>query len=975
MQAKTQAEAQQSVDHHLDLGFPPPANDCAANFDQQPLPSTSELHPRCLVACCRRPADVRGHPSIAAAGASDPLARKRDRSAMWVGRGEAPARAPAAAVLGRNQIWAAAPPQDLQSPADPIPDLGRDHAESTAAASPSLLDLPITVLEQLLASAGRGAGGAARSCRALASAWRTAAARPELAARYLLATFGPNLAAAFLYDIPQLITLVRQAWTSAAAPRTASAAAAASGDVDGDDAAAAAVLRCLLLEGADAAGVAEEVIVGAAERGHARVVLMLLHLAARGTVGGVDFTGGDGDGDDGDGDNGGGRTRRLAKPSCMSCGEEGGSRLALAAAARAGHVGVVQSVLLAAPSPGPGALTTALAAASENGHLAVLLELLYGSAACSGGGGSGGWVGCDAAAVGAALLAACRGGHSACAAALLRAGAHNKQEALRATATAGQAGCVALLLGPSLCAKASDDVGVSAIYGNGGGGSGGPNAFPDGRSLLAAATNGHATVVRQLLRAGADVRSQEASKAVMSVLDISGGRGAGGAAGGGTAGSSVGVVDVPILQLLLDYGAAPTVEALAAAAVATAKGADGGLAAVQALLAAGASAANGDDGAALLAACAGPYGASAVTALLTAGADPNARRGLPLIRACVGGHQHTAEMLLAAGARPDPRGGLALVAAARRGDPALVRALVAAGARVRGMATQPTHGSLPPLGPSAQAATPDLQQQQQPQQQQRDEDFQELAREFAQLMQLADDVALVPDSGPLVAACAAAAGGGVSGARANRDHAAVVRILLAAGADADEAAGLPLRLAAAAGRADVVRVLLDGGASATALDGQALVVASRRGHLNVMRELLAPPAPAAAECSRLGAGAVASASAATATGVASQLASQGIDSTMSSDGGGPGNSSDGRGNGGCVPGGARALELAARNGHSAVVMELLAAGVPAAAAGGRAISAAIQSGHTALGEALLQRALGGEEGTQAGVDGSSEMEQ
>ncbi|GLC45478.1 hypothetical protein PLESTM_001740100 [Pleodorina starrii] len=184
-----------------------------------------------------------------------------------------------------------------------------------------------------------------------------------------------------------------------------------------------------------------------------------------------------------------------------------------------------------------------------------------------------------------------------------------------------------------------------------------------------------------------------------------------------------------------------------------------------------------------------------------------------------------------------------------------------------------------------------------------------------------------------MAACAAGGGGGggASGARINCGHAAVVRILLAAGADADEAAGLPLCLAAAAGRADVVRVLLDGGANTAALDGQALVLASHRGHLNLF--------------------------------------------SLSLHNSGPRNSSYSRSNGGCVPGGARALELAARNGHSAMVMELLAAGVPAMAAGGRAISAAIQSGRTALGEALLKRALGGEEGRQAGVGGSSEVEQ
>ncbi|GLC49877.1 hypothetical protein PLESTB_000318400 [Pleodorina starrii] len=233
-----------------------------------------------------------------------------------------------------------------------------------------------------------------------------------------------------------------------------------------------------------------------------------------------------------------------------------------------------------------------------------------------------------------------------------------------------------------------------------------------------------------------------------------------------------------------------------------------------------------------------------------------------------------------------------------------------------------------------------------------------------------------------MAACAAGGGGGggASGARINCGHAAVVRILLAAGADADEAAGLPLCLAAAAGRADVVRVLLDGGANTAALDGQALVLASHRGHLNVMRELLAPPPPAMAASSRLAGGWRGGCD-----GSGLALGKPGHRHTapcrltalfsLSLHNSGPRNSSYSRSNGGCVPGGARALELAARNGHSAMVMELLAAGVPAMAAGGRAISAAIQSGRTALGEALLKRALGGEEGRQAGVGGSSEVEQ
>ncbi|GIL44346.1 hypothetical protein Vafri_1854, partial [Volvox africanus] len=204
--------------------------------------------------------------------------------------------------------------------------------------------------------------------------------------------------------------------------------------------------------------------------------------------------------------------------------------------------------------------------------------------------------------------------------------------------------------------------------------------------------------------------------------------------------------------------------------------------------------------------------------------------------------QETALTLLSAGARPNNRCGLALVAAARRGNPSLVSALITADTEFPRNAVAADDSTVHARYGSARACVPQhtaifsgfadalaglpVQHQQQMQQMQQNleqwqKDLQDLARECREQEKRSEDIPLVADSGPLVAACAAAAAtaengggdsddggdsGGAGGTKhATPDYVAVIRILLDAGCDANEASGLPLRLAAASGRMAVVR--------------------------------------------------------------------------------------------------------------------------------------------------------------------------
>ncbi|PNH09533.1 Histone-lysine N-methyltransferase EHMT1 [Tetrabaena socialis] len=205
-----------------------------------------------------------------------------------------------------------------------------------------LLELPPPLLQRVLAAAGRGGGGAYRSCGALRSAWRAALTASPTAAALCVACFGTEDAAGRLYDtvLPYGICCRRDD--------------DGGGACGGSETCLLRVLAALVSGGVPLTAHLGPLLAQAAAVGHAEVAAELVRL-------GADAAGGDG-------------SNALMKAACS------------------GHASTVRVLLAAGADPRGGRRgipPLPYACASGNGE-AVRLLLAAGAGAV-GGCGNGGW--------------------------------------------------------------------------------------------------------------------------------------------------------------------------------------------------------------------------------------------------------------------------------------------------------------------------------------------------------------------------------------------------------------------------------------------------------------------------------------------------------------------------------------------------------------------------------------------------------
>ncbi|GLC46584.1 Protein tanc2 [Pleodorina starrii] len=235
-------------------------------------------------------------------------------------------------------------------PTPSAPASGRPAAQSSAG----LLDLPVPILQLILASSGRGGAEAACACSALRDAFQTALACPDLVALFLLKRFGPATALFHVYNTAQLRQrllgevrggpgqdaatdcLIRKLLRLGASPRVQErfmlAAAAGAGDTQ--------VVRTLLRAGVNAGASGGRALVAASAAGHVAAMEVLLRAG-------------------------------------VSARAENG--MPLRAACREGRVAAAQLLLRYRADP-RAAASDALAEAARGGHLALVLELLAAGA-------------------------------------------------------------------------------------------------------------------------------------------------------------------------------------------------------------------------------------------------------------------------------------------------------------------------------------------------------------------------------------------------------------------------------------------------------------------------------------------------------------------------------------------------------------------------------------------------------------------